>query len=687
MEAIDQRSGTASTTHVWRADIQGLRALAVVLVVTNHAGLPVPGGFVGVDVFFVISGFVICGLLVRELETRGAVDVKRFYRRRFLRLTPALGAMVGVVAFLSFAILSPLGTQQTTGSTGIAAMLLVANFVIARQVGDYFGPAADMNPLLHTWSLSLEEQYYLAFPALLIGAWFFGRRRGRQLPLALAALAFLTAGSLALAVMPQAVGYYSPFPRIWEFSIGALAFLASKRHPRWQGAPGIATAGFILILIAAFAFGTTTPFPSVWTTVPVLGTALVLVGSRPDSPVTRLLSSRAAIWTGDRSYSLYLWHWPLIVFAFALLPGVPLVGVLAAAISVPVAMASYSRIEQPLRHWSGSNRRMLTAIVPCAVGVPIVICLGLLFSSTQGYWNADVRAMQARMVPTLTERLGCTGGFLPLPDPETCVRNASSEGRPVYLVGDSSAGQFAEALDGAATFLGRPAFLYTYGGCPLGFPVSVNGREFRPGCSDYRASVDTWLASTEPGTVVLSNAEFYLRDPQMEAFGSGVPRGSYLREFESAMVGLIERLQSYGHHVVVIQPVPNFRLDDDGASAKRWASTRDCPMMRMLTSSCGSIAPDSMESIASRQGGAWRAWDQASRVTGAALADSRPVVCPQGVCAVQRDGLAIYRDYLHISPQASAGLAEWLAGIIDDRDPDSVPESGDPRRLPHDLKR
>ena len=147
-----------------RRDIQGLRAVAVLLVVFFHAGLPLPGGFVGVDVFFVISGFVITGMLAREFERSGRIKFREFYARRFKRLTPALALMVTVTVLLSAVIASPLGAQQVTAQTAIGAMLLAANVVIALTTGGYFDAAADTNPLLNTWSLSVEEQFYLFFP-------------------------------------------------------------------------------------------------------------------------------------------------------------------------------------------------------------------------------------------------------------------------------------------------------------------------------------------------------------------------------------------------------------------------------------------------------------------------------------------------------------------------------------------
>ena len=169
--AVANKHQSESMTSHRRPDIQGLRAIAVVMVVAFHAGLPVPGGFVGVDVFFVISGFVITTMLQREWVSSGRIRFRQFYLKRFKRLTPALALLVSITLIASAVVLSPLGPQEIAAKTGIGAMLLSANFVIARSTGGYFDPAAATNPLLNTWSLSVEEQFYLVFPAVIFLGW------------------------------------------------------------------------------------------------------------------------------------------------------------------------------------------------------------------------------------------------------------------------------------------------------------------------------------------------------------------------------------------------------------------------------------------------------------------------------------------------------------------------------------
>jgi peptidoglycan/LPS O-acetylase OafA/YrhL len=230
----DTRSTVAQSNR--RLDIQGLRAVAVIAVVIYHADVPLSGGFVGVDMFFVISGYVITLMLVRELKKSGTINFRQFFVRRFLRLTPALSLVVIATLVGSFFLQSPLGEQKSTAATGAGALLMVANFVIFRATGGYFEPAADSNPLLHTWSLAVEEQFYLVFPVLLFVAWRWGRRSllGRICVLVvLIAVVMITlfltlSGAImgSLPLHPFLTSYYSPLLRTWEFGAGvAIAFM------------------------------------------------------------------------------------------------------------------------------------------------------------------------------------------------------------------------------------------------------------------------------------------------------------------------------------------------------------------------------------------------------------------------------------------------------------------------------
>jgi len=388
-----------------RLDIQGLRAAAVLMVVLFHAGLPIPGGFVGVDVFFVISGFVITAMLHRQWLRNGRIRLGLFYWRRFKRLTPALALMISVTMIFSVLILSPLGSQQLTAQTAVGAMLIVANVVISRATGDYFAAPAAANPLLNTWSLSVEEQFYLVFPALLIFAWYLAARWGRLRSAPFVIISGIATASFTLAALgslgffplfgggdPVAeigrfiTGFYSPFTRAWEFAAGALLslFLASRSvHVSALTRNMSGVMGIVLLIASGWIINFLTPFPGIWTLLPVAGTLfLLLAGSDKGSMVSLLLSAKAMTKIGDYSYSIYLWHWPFIVFAITLWPTAHYAPIIAGTLSLLPAVASYHWVEQPIRQKTNRSRKRALSFATMTLAIPIVLAGAVIATAT-----------------------------------------------------------------------------------------------------------------------------------------------------------------------------------------------------------------------------------------------------------------------------------------------------------------
>lgn len=357
-------------------------------MVAYHAGLPVPGGFVGVDVFFVISGYVITRMLRREWEATGRIDFAAFYLRRFKRLMPALALVVAFTVVVSGLVLSPLGPQQTALETGLGSLGLVANWVVSTTTGGYFDPPAEANPFLHTWSLSVEEQFYLVFPALLAFCWI-GVRRGRRSDLAVAIVLAVTGVSLVAALVgvnpfvhSWLFGFYSPLTRAWEFGVGALLALVTVKGRRAAGFAGVA-----LLAVSLWTIDHTTRFPGMWTLLPVGAAALLIVaGSGETNVVTRLLSSRPLVKIGDWSYSIYLWHWPLIVFASTLWPSSPHARLFAAALSLAPAVCSYVFVEQPIRSLRLGSRMRVAILVAAVLATPLAADTPLA-ATVPGVWS------------------------------------------------------------------------------------------------------------------------------------------------------------------------------------------------------------------------------------------------------------------------------------------------------------
>ena len=324
----------------FRPDIEGLRAVAVLAVVLFHAGVPgVGGGFVGVDVFFVISGFLITGLLWREVSTTGTVRLGRFYGARARRLLPA-SATVGVIIVIVSAVLLPPLQARTVIDDGIASALYVGNYRFALQGVDYFAANLPPSPFQHYWSLGVEEQFYLVWPALIIGtAWLIRRARRRTgahatssetpylVVLALVGAVSFAVSLVATHVVPS-VAFFSLPTRAWELAAGGLVALTAGQWRRLPARPAAIAgwAGLALILLACTRLGATTPYPGTAALLPVLGTALVIgagcaAAAQGCGRVLALSPMRAV---GRVSYSWYLWHWPVLLVLAAPLLGQPL---------------------------------------------------------------------------------------------------------------------------------------------------------------------------------------------------------------------------------------------------------------------------------------------------------------------------------------------------------------------------
>jgi len=333
----------------YRADVDGLRAIAVVLVLLFHADLDISGGFVGVDVFFVISGFLITGLILKEQQSEG-FQLSQFWIRRVRRILPVSTFVVMATLVAGFFILLPIDYSKLAKST-IAQQLMVSNFFFLKSTG-YFEGAANEMPLLHTWSLAVEEQFYLFYPFVLMLLSTLTRRKMVRWLIAIALISFVVS-EWGTRTHPSASFYLLPF-RAWELLLGGLlCFVPSPSKLKGWMLSGLSWLGIAGILVAAFSFDHTTRFPGVAALLPCMGTAMVIYANslRLTSAGT-VLASAPFVFVGLRSYSLYLWHWPLLALLRTLHSGAqPELSsrLLALAASFVLAELSYRYIEQPFR--------------------------------------------------------------------------------------------------------------------------------------------------------------------------------------------------------------------------------------------------------------------------------------------------------------------------------------------------
>jgi peptidoglycan/LPS O-acetylase OafA/YrhL len=394
----------------YRPEIDGLRALAVLPVVLHHAGLPgLPGGFVGVDVFFVISGYLITRQIVEE-RAAGTFTLAGFWERRARRILPALFAMMALCTPLAWAWLTP-GDFADFARSVAATTLFASNLLFWRGSG-YFGESAALQPLLHTWSLAVEEQWYLLFPLAMAALWRLGRAR------LAAVLAAVALGSLALshwaALERPAAAFFLLPGRAWELLAGALLALhareadasgaaaphrparAGTRAGTRTGAQAAALAALALLALPMLVYDRHTPFPGLAALVPVAGAVLAIRFATPDTLVGRMLSAPGLVAIGTFSYGTYLWHQPLLAFARHRTGGEPdplLLGALVLA-SLVLGRASLAWVERPFRDRTRIGRRMLVGTtVTAALGLGAAASAVVALDGVPGRYDASARAL------------------------------------------------------------------------------------------------------------------------------------------------------------------------------------------------------------------------------------------------------------------------------------------------------
>ena len=397
----------------FRPDVEGLRGLAVLLVVLFHAGLTAPGGFIGVDVFFVISGYLISGLLLRELEASGRIDLARFYARRVRRLLPAGGIVLVATLVAAWILVDPLDRARTE-LDGAAAALSIANLRFAAASGDYFASVANPSPFLQFWSLGVEEQFYLVWPALLILAVRVARGRAGPRtgptagPTAVLAVVFGASLIAELIVTNVAVNwaFYSLPTRAFELAAGGLVAVAGSRFrhvPRLVTFPA-GVLGLGSLVLAALVFNDSLAYPGPSALIPTLGTAALIVAG-PRAVSGRLLSTRPLRWFGRISYSLYLWHWPILVLApVALGAALTLPQVLACVLAaVGLAALSWRFIEEPFRRGFGpvASRPRRTVLAGLVAVLALAIASGSLAARSDAQL-AGIGSTQATNARDLT---------------------------------------------------------------------------------------------------------------------------------------------------------------------------------------------------------------------------------------------------------------------------------------------
>jgi peptidoglycan/LPS O-acetylase OafA/YrhL len=482
----------------YRPDIDGLRAVAVLGVIGFHA-FPVrlPGGFIGVDVFFVISGFLISGIVFRGLAA-GSFSAADFYARRVRRIFP--GLVLVLAACLAFGWYVLLADEfERLGKHAAAGAGFVANLWLWHQ-GDYFNRDAASNPLLHLWSLGVEEQFYLLWPPLLVLAW---RRSRRSLPwlVALVTLASLAANLALVHRFPRAA-FYAPFTRLWELTAGGwLAYAKRGRSPEAGGrrrADAMSWVGGGLIAVGFAVVSEAKAFPGAWAALPTLGAGLIIAAGPQAVVNRRLLSNRLLVGIGLISYPLYLWHWPLLSFAHIVAGRAPAPGICLALIAASFGLASATTRLVERRARRARGRRPLLVLATLAA-VNLVAGLAIARSGARprnsgGGVDRIVEASRDLQYPP--------EGFAPFALNGRTYRRHAGGGGGVLLFGDSHLEQYGarihRVLDAHAD--GEHAYLVTSGGCP---PIPGVEEDQHPECDAWRADALELARRPDIDTIVV----------------------------------------------------------------------------------------------------------------------------------------------------------------------------------------
>lgn len=640
----------------YRTEIDGLRAVAVAAVVLYHAGIKaLPGGFVGVDIFFVISGYLISGIIFNDLE-QARFSLARFYERRIRRIQPALIAMVLVVMVGYAAIYVPIDYKSLAQSVGATATFSSNIYFFVKS--GYFDPASETKPLLHTWSLAVEEQYYLLFPLLVALLWKYGRRR---INLVLGALTVL---SFALSVWQARVApnaaFYLPFDRFWELLIGALlAHGAAAPVRKGWPAEGLSALGLLLIIAALVLLSPGMVFPGETALLPCVGAALVLHAGRDSRCAAAVLGNPLMVFIGKISYSIYLWHWPLYVairyLSFRALT--PAETALYLAACVLAGWASWRFVEQPFRHHTDRSmtRRSLfgaTAVMTAAgVAFAVMVQLGV---GLPWRFDASAQAFAAAAFDTNPDRSRCDR--LPVErirNGQVCEIGARLAGKPTFvLIGDSFGDAIAPGVDEAARKLGKKGLVITNSGC---FPLLGIRQVGHDECTaPTRAAIEYVL--TQPDISLVLVVGRWTSALLGNRYGQTAADGWFIEDDQSTSVGYAENAAVFERgllrtvqalkdkQVNILAYIPEQRYDIPRALALN--SAYDLPQVVALPLSEHEQRQRQLRAVLTRLQSESKFF----------VTDVGATLCDASKCAVQVNGASLYADDNHLSRRGALML-------------------------------
>ena len=605
-------------------EIQGLRALAALLVVLYHADF-VPGGFIGVDIFYVISGYLITGLILRQIKESGTLNLKNFYQRRIKRLLPASVLVLIVTAAISYLILPPIERAEL-GRNVLAVGLLVSNYAFAFWETDYQNLGANPSALVHYWSLAVEEQFYLIWPIFIL---LISRLGLRKIKLAIfsvfvVSLFFSTWQTQTSSIL----AFYSLHTRAWELAAGALLLFIPKSFSLKfvKNQQVHFYAGLGLITYAIIFFDSTTPFPGSAALVPVIGTFLLInsMGNWPKA-AGDISNHKITQWLGAISYSLYLWHWPVL-----LLPSIyldrPLLGIektLCVIVTIILAHLTYKFVEQPIRYANLDTKTVYKALTSAFVAITLISVAIMSTNTTKIYIkevNKTFDLLDIAAQPKVY-RDGCHAGYGDITSAK-CIYGDLSSSKTIVLLGDSHAAQWFEPLNAIATRDGYKLISLTKSACAaFELPRVSKGLYNKEECASWQENSIKRIKELAPEFVIISTfSRYYLdeKNNQKESL------------YVSGQKDLYNKLKDYSGKLIYLTDTPK--------------PVKDVPkcLSKNPLKSCDDV-------------------DRSSNKVYEGYTTIDPYVwfC-KGGCKIIKDDYVVYRDASHISNDAAIAATTKL---------------------------
>ncbi|MDX6671950.1 MAG: hypothetical protein QOI91_2313 [Solirubrobacteraceae bacterium] len=660
----------------YRAHLDGVRALAVILVLLFHLGYSwIPGGFIGVDVFFVLSGYLVTGVLLREVTKRGKVRLLNFYSRRMRRLLPAATVVLVAVFALALWLLDAVD-KNSVGQDVRSAALWNANWHFISAKADYFAPGDVPSPVVHFWSLAVEEQFYLVWPVLIGGIWLLCTRlarRGRDgtfgvLAFAIALIAAVSV-VLSLVLVPSTNAYYSTFTRAYELCGGALLAIAAMR---WRGGlpstrltriagPVAVLVAMVALVVLAFEIPDPTDYPGT-AALMVTAASLLLIGTLEFAPAGlghRVVGSAAPAAVGRISYSLYLWHWPVIVFApliaTKLAIAAPRDRFVQVVAIVALAVFSFTMIEAPIRFRLG---RFAKPALVLAVGLTITASVAFLVPNylrpQAAYGQSALDAVGDRAMSGPCPYFHYEWG--PLAGDKPCVYRKGGR-HVVALVGDSHAQQWQPAILDMAERYNLTFVRITRGGCPANSATSYyydsNGqRSIDTACDRWRARVYRMLVSQYDPELIFVATRSQVKGLLDHGRNVNKDAPEHFRLWSQSWNETM-RILTAGHGKVVVNrllPTLPWRVPACLANKSTPAQARRCDFR---------LRPDPKLARYNRT-----ISGLATRYRDVRVIDTTPMVCPRGLCPALMNGMIVHRDDNHVTATFARAMSKQFEALL-----------------------